>query len=202
MSDLEKCNTKEPKSEEKDLAKKLKQFAEKQCADIKRFVKIQWPKLIDFAEINGKKILKFVMANKNNLLYHRYRKKYLDDIGVKDRPDLWCPSDSRQRKWARERKIYGFDSRETWCMDNLFYQWLYEHLRMYVDVCNCMLDDPDMTWEYKGEQLTQKQIIDMLLERLEYVFKFDLVFYVPEEKREYVDEIPVLWGMVMGAMWW
>lgn len=43
------------------------------------------------------------------------KRKYLDDIGAKDRPDKWnSKSYKRNRKWKKERSIYGFDERETW----------------------------------------------------------------------------------------
>lgn len=48
-------------------------------------------------------------------------RKYLDDIGVTQRPDTWNEDDVRQEQWVKEREEYGFDERETWALNFSFY---------------------------------------------------------------------------------
>ncbi len=62
------------------------------------------------------------------------KRKYLDDIGITNRPDEYTSTNGADTKWAQQREIYGFDVRETWNMDVSFYCWLYERLMMYLEV--------------------------------------------------------------------
>lgn len=127
-------------------------------------------------------------------------RKYLDDIGVKNRPDKWDKKgDKRKEKWKEQRKLYGFDERETWCLNLSFYLWLYEHLKMFLEV-NC-IDLNYHKFEYKGKKYTQKQMIDMMIERLEFSFKPEYND-LDKEQYGYVSEIEDIWATVMPAMWW
>lgn len=127
------------------------------------------------------------------------KRKYLDDIGVTDRPDTYCKGDKRQEKWEKQRKEYGFDSRETWNMDYSFHLWLYERLKMFLEV-NCVNLEYHK-FKYKGKEYTQKQMIDMMLERLE--FSFSKKYNEFDEKQfKYVSEIEKIWAKVLPAMWW
>lgn len=126
-------------------------------------------------------------------------RKYLDDIGVAERPDTWNKDDGRQQQWAKERELYGFDERETWALNYSFYLWLYERLKRFVEVC--CIDLNYHKFEYNGTKYTQRQMIDMMLERLEFSFKPE--YNDCDEKQfAYVSEIETMWAAVMPAMWW
>lgn len=127
------------------------------------------------------------------------KRKYLDDIGVTYRPDTWNEDDQRQSRWAQERETYGFDERETWSLNYSFRLWLYERLKRFVDVCCFNLEYHK--FEYQGKEYSQRQMIDMMLERLEFSFKpehNDL----DDEQFRYVNEIGKIWATVLPAMWW
>lgn len=67
--------------------------------------------------------------------------KYLEELGIKA-TDICIPNsenteDSRMPRFLDQREKYGFDERETWSLDYTFACWLYEHLKMYLDV-NCV----------------------------------------------------------------
>ena len=127
------------------------------------------------------------------------RRKYLDDIGVKDRPDLWIENDERQEKWKKEREEYGFDERESWNLDHTFRLWLYERLKYFLDVAPINLEYH--LFDYAGKEYTQKQMIDMMLERLEFSFSKEYN-YMKDDQYEYVNEVGKIWAVVMPAMWW
>lgn len=127
------------------------------------------------------------------------KRKYLDDIGVTDRPDLWNEDDGRQQSWKQQRDTYGFDERETWSLDYSFHLWLYERLKMFVEACCVNLDHHK--FDYKGEEFTQRQMIDMMLERLEFSFKPDYNDF-DDKQFQYVHEIGEIWAEVLPAMWW
>ena len=126
-------------------------------------------------------------------------RKYLDDICVAERPDTWNRDDERQSRWKKERAIYGFDERETWALNYSFYLWLYERLKRFVDVCSIDLDYHK--FEYNGTEYTQRQLIDMMLERLEFSFKPEYNDF-DEAQYNYVSEIEKIWAVVLPAMWW
>lgn len=126
-------------------------------------------------------------------------RKYLDSIGVAERPDTWNKDDKRQEAWAHEREEYGFDERETWALDFSFYLWLYERLKKFVEVCSIDLDYHK--FEYNGVEYTQRQMIDMMLERLEFSFKPEYNDW-DEDQYAYVSEIEKIWAIVLPAMWW
>lgn len=62
------------------------------------------------------------------------RRKYLDEIGCKDRWDLWEYDGEFGEELRKQRKEWGFDARETFSLDGTFYEWLYERLRVYKEV--------------------------------------------------------------------
>lgn len=126
-------------------------------------------------------------------------RKYLDDIGVTDRPDTWNEDDHRQQLWAEERELYGFDDRETWTLGYSFHLWLYERLKRFIEVC--IIDLDYHKFEYRGKTYTQREMFDMMLERLEFSFKPEYND-CDEEQYTYVSEIEQIWAIVISAAWW
>ena len=126
-------------------------------------------------------------------------RKYLDDIGVTQHPDTWNEDDVRQEQWVKEREEYGFDERETWALNFSFYLWLYERLKRFVDVCCIDLDYHK--FQYNWAEYTQRQMIDMMIERLEFSFKPEYNDF-DEKQYTYVSEIEKIWAIVLPAMWW
>ena len=126
-------------------------------------------------------------------------RKYLDETNVTDRPDTWNKDDSRQEFWAKEREDYGFDERETWSMDYTWHLWLYERLKYYKEYA--AIDLSFHKFEYGDSEYTQGQMIDMLIERLEFSFSEE---YNDADNSQwnYVREIETIWALICPAMWW
>lgn len=130
------------------------------------------------------------------------RRKYLDDIGVTDRHDTWYDDENdpeKDVKFNTQRAIYGFDERETYALDHAFYCWLYERLIMFLEVNNVDLEFHK--FEYKGEEYTQKQLIDMMIVNLKFVLSKEFDDY-NDEHREIAKSISEIWSLVLPAMWW
>lgn len=133
--------------------------------------------------------------------------KYLDDIGVTSNQEHWWfddnqyPDDKRLKKWEKEREIYGFDDRETWDLQHTFYLWLYERLMKYVESASPIVNLEYHKFEFKGKEYTQIEMIDMMLERLRFVFSSSYVDFEPESI-EKAREIGEIWAIVLPAMWW
>ena len=127
---------------------------------------------------------------------------YLDELGDDARPySALYPEDSRQARWAEQRKIYGFDDSETWGLESAFYAWLYEHLRMYVDIGGQVVDFHFHKFEWKTEEYYQDELIDMILERIRFYFSDDYDAFDAKHNL-YLYEIGELWALVLPAMWW
>ena len=125
--------------------------------------------------------------------------KYLDDIGVTNTPWSWRKGDSF--RWRHERDTIGFDGRECWDLEDTFYFWLYERLMKYVEDAEEVVD---LTWtkvKYNGKTYSQRELIDMMLERLKYSFSDDYNSY-NEEEFNYVHEVEEIWAVILPAMWW
>lgn len=77
--------------------------------------------------------------------------RYLRELGIHygktDDSDGygWADRDPT-RKQRRQRRKYGFDSRECYNLDDEFILWLYAHLRMYLDDADRLvkLDDENV----------------------------------------------------------
>ena len=129
-------------------------------------------------------------------------RKYLDDIG-EDYSWVWEPEGSeRDELFEKEREIYGFDSRETWSLDYVFYMWLYERLKMFVEIGGQVVDLNYHKFDFKGKEYTQLELINMMIERLESYFKKEDLFVSSEEEYEPIKEIGEIWALVLPAMWW
>lgn len=115
--------------------------------------------------------------------------KYLNKIGVKSTEPCVFNTDGReknkrQKRFDKERKIYGFDSRETWSMDYTLATWLYEHLSWYLHNAPINMEfhkievplmperDENGNWKESPEKtVTQKKAIKMVLKHLKYYIK-------------------------------
>ena len=129
-------------------------------------------------------------------------RKYLDDIG-EDYSWVWKPEGSeRDELFEKEREIYGFDSRETWSLDYVFYMWLYERLKMYIEYAGEIVNLNFHKFVYKEKEYTQFELINMMIERLESYFKKEDLFVSSEEEYEPIKEIGEIWALVLPAMWW
>ena len=106
----------------------------------------------------------------------------------------------RLNGFAKERRKYGFDSRETWSLDSTFYIWLYERLMMFKEKASKVVDLTFHKFEYKGETLTQIECIDRMIEgcRL-FIEDSDTK---DKEKQEKIKSVCEIWAIVIPAMWW
>lgn len=130
-------------------------------------------------------------------------RKYLDEIGITDRPDTWFINDEDPRKeqWKLEQETYGFDQRETWSLDFSFYLWLYERLKMFKEVANKVVNLEFHKFEYEYKTYTQLELIDLLIKKLEFRLSSDYDDS-NELHTKYSDDIAEIWKIILPAMWW
>ena len=86
-------------------------------------------------------------------------------------------------------------------MEYTFYCWLYERLKMFLDV-NCI----DLTFhkfEFEGETLTQQECIDRMLTGCATYFNCeDYRWDATEEEVKIIEDVAKIWALVLPAMWW
>ena len=127
---------------------------------------------------------------------------YLDELERDPYPfSHYNPYDHRKERWAEQKRIYGFDDSETWDLNSTFYAWLYEHLRMYVDIGGEIVNLDFHKFEFKGRTYTQLELINEILERIRFYFS-DSYDDFDEEYTKYVYEVGEIWALILPAMWW
>lgn len=131
------------------------------------------------------------------------RHEYLYEIGIKDK-DIMSngynleEDEGRKDRFLKSRQKYGFDDKETWNLDTAFIQWLYERLRMYEDVAIVDLDFHK--FDIHGEEKTQRECIEIILDKIEYIIKDDDTW--SDNYYKNLKEICYIWGEIIPAMWW
>ena len=136
-------------------------------------------------------------------------RKFLEDIGYKE--EKIKHSKKRKKRLAKQRKKYGFDEVETWSLENTFYYWLYERLKMYMKVADPVVDLNFHKFKYKFKTYTQRELILKLIDLLKEHILSEEKWYETdnEEITAFVDryeertkEICEIWGIILPAMWW
>ena len=150
--------------------------------------------------------------------------KYLNEIDVTPIQHFYKDNSYFPRKikdWLRCRKYQriemrdGFNPAETWDLERSFYQWLYEGLRSYMDYASDVIDlDADKecySLKYKDKWYTQRQFIELLLEKLEFVLCSEEdwpIITSPEElsafmkSRKVGNEIHDMWKVLAPKASW
>lgn len=133
------------------------------------------------------------------------RCKYMDKLGIdisKYGTNFCGATDKRYKKWKKEQKKYGFDSRETWNMDRMLVEWIYTRFKMYLKESKNAIDlnyhkFPYVTKKGKKKEISQKKAIKKVLKCCEEYFKADFI-----DAQFFQKNIWDLIGEMMPAMWW
>ena len=127
--------------------------------------------------------------------------KYLSDLGIKENqlPYNWSPNDSRGIQWAKQRKEYGFDERETWNLDTSFYLWAYPRLKMFdeINIINTEIENV----VFDGNTYTLQQCINIILEGWEIALIDNFQLY-DKEKINKILLANKIFGHILHSLWW
>ena len=152
------------------------------------------------------------------------KRYYLDKMNINPYFDGY-KTDERQPVWQGQQQIYGFDETDTWNLNSTMLFLLYERVCMYRDKSNIDTDFYKKT--YKNKTLTQKDIIDTIIEKCEFIFMVDKInnnysddidFFktIIKDKyniknidsdlnricQRYETDIWNLWNIIKQHMWW
>ena len=138
------------------------------------------------------------------------KNRYLEKLGIKrnEHSTNFCndENDPRQNRWAKQRRNYGFDDRETWNLDHIYIEWLYSHLMMYkkvtiVDMKKDMLYDVVVAKDKVIPQISMKDALDFMLKELEtYLTDRNKDFWT--EVRPELFEALHMFADTFQAWWW
>mgnify|MGYP007069856396 CR=1 FL=1 len=137
------------------------------------------------------------------------RNKYFDDLGIKPHKygvNFTTTDEKKKRlkKWKKERKLYGFDSRETWNLDTVFAEWLYTRCTMYLEEADKIVNLEYHKVTYKDKEYTQKEAIEKIRKWALYYVKNKYSVDSEKEKKAYEKLIKAseLWALIVPYMWW
>lgn len=152
------------------------------------------------------------------------KRYYLNKININPHFDGY-KTDERQPVWQGQQQIYGFDETDTWNLNSTMLFLLYERVCMYRDKSDVDTDFYKKT--YKNKTLTQKDIIDTIIVKCEFIFMVDKInnnysddidFFKKFIKdkyniknidsdlnricQRYETDIWNLWNIIKQHMWW
>lgn len=103
-----------------------------------------------------------------------------------------------------EEDYPDFDQRDTFCMDQTLAAWLYERLRYFQDHVSTVINLDYHTFEIDGEELTQRQCIDRMVEDCAVMLKSGI--WESDDNWEKTDatknDLFKVLSKVYWAMWW
>ena len=139
--------------------------------------------------------------------------KYLEEIGLQRNEcmlnwtDKEYEDDARVKEWEKEAEEIGFDPRECWNLDNTMTQWIYSHLRQYVEDAKDVVDlETDYyTYELDGESYNLREAIDFITTRLADYLTYDEIGKPWLETLEKMEEVRQGYRMlaeIWQDLWW
>ena len=102
-----------------------------------------------------------------------------------------------KKKTINKKKI----SKECWNLNVTFLNWLRVRLPVYLREASTIIDLDWRRFKYRGEELTQRQLIERMIYLLKIIEGKDF-WDGKEEYEEPCNEILEIWSTVFHAMWW
>lgn len=137
---------------------------------------------------------------KHKYLYELYEKNKKSYPFAPEKP----PYPFTEEDYPDEEYSCGFDQRETYEFSMFMIAWLYERLRYFQDVVSKNIDMTFHKFDINGEELTQKQCVDMMVEDCKTILLADeLRDKQYEEKIDAAkNDLFMILSKVFWAMWW
>lgn len=133
------------------------------------------------------------------------KNKFLSDLGIpieRYGTNFTSKKDKRKKKWKKERKKYGFDSRETWNLQTITVEWIYSRLKMY-DKVNCV-DTTYHKFIWNEKEITLQDAINLIIESAKEYLLVEVTDDLQEssQKLEEFCNLMPLFGMILPYLWW
>lgn len=129
-------------------------------------------------------------------------RKYIDELENYESIDANMEHDDRNEKWAKEKEIYGFDSRQGWSLDYSMLELLYERLCMFQKDSSDSINTFDVSHidGLEKESMTQAEIVDEMIQLGKAVLNNDSFMNDKISDKSFI--IWELWALVHKSMWW
>lgn len=133
-------------------------------------------------------------------------RKYLEDIDInfEDTPNGFAKYDERYLHWEEQRKIYGFDERDTWNLEYTIDLLLYERLCMYKEYAMKFLD---LDFHKITMEDTEINILECLTRMIEGLMLKITLDDLDEKRNEpknkkLIDDVYVIYNKCKRFLWW
>lgn len=131
------------------------------------------------------------------------KRKYLNELGITQLSASGKVDDERWEQWNKEIEECGFPSYETWCLDYYFYVWLYERLKMFVEVASKVIDLECHKFKFEDAEYTQLELINKMIEGCKLcILEEERKKNLTNEESKLVKDVPTIWAIVWPYMWW
>lgn len=113
--------------------------------------------------------------------------------------------DDRSAVWERERRVYGFDSRETWGLDTTMLELLYERLMMFRERASEIVDLSFHKVTYRGVEYTHEVLLNMMIDKSARILHYVYDNNDESDQSDIADltrEVWEIWAIVHPYMWW
>lgn len=101
-----------------------------------------------------------------------------------------------KKKSIEKRQLH----RDCWDLNSAFVKWLYVRVPIYLRDASKMVNLDWHKFDWQGEQRTQREMIQLLINDLEYVEHYTSGNLDLFEKK--MKEIMDIWYLIYPTMWW
>ncbi len=91
---------------------------------------------------------------------------------------------------------------ECWNVNWQFVLWLNQHLKIYKDDALHYVDLEYHKFEYQGQEYTQLQLIDKLIEITDWLIADEQYFDWTEETSNKTNEMLNIFVLIFESLWW
>ena len=100
--------------------------------------------------------------------------------------------------WSKKKKI----SKECWNLNYSFILWLKERLPVYVEEASKVVNLEYHKFNFRGEEYTQLQLINKMIELVNYLTEDEKYFNLTQESSEKTEELLEIFKLVFTTLWW
>lgn len=93
-------------------------------------------------------------------------------------------------------------SKDCWDMDYAFYNWMLEHLKVYLKDASPVVDLTYNKEEYNGVEYTQEEAVKRMIKLCENLTNDRTSYIFSEDCQRDAEELIDLWKIWHRAMWW
>lgn len=103
--------------------------------------------------------------------------------------------------WSK-KKLRKKISRECWNLNYEFIVWLKQHLPVYVEEAGEIVDLEYHKFNYRGKEYTQLQLINKMIELVNYLTGNERYFDCDQVPVEKTEELLEIFTLTFPSLWW